>query len=309
MQAYCCASDLPFLSLSLLLAAPQVKLFGSFTRWAADVPPPSDAVPGRALLTTLDTALRYATAAHPGPVHLNLQFQEPLAPAAAAWDPQAYSAGLAPWLAGSAPFSGAGGVVGHPESAGFSSGALCGPPGGAGFSAEVLGLLPQLQSAQRGLLVVGELMDSRDAADAVALGAALGWPVVTDVLSGLRVGLQQAPADTWPACGPLSSSGSEQGDISSSRGVCLVHHLDLLLLGETSWWGALQPDVVVQLGRHLTSKRLAQFLVRRWQGAAAGVLVVVGAGPAGETGGRVSVMYNRPVGSPVHRTFMTRQHQ
>lgn len=260
-QAYLCVPAPPGPCVPLCMrahACPQVKLFGSFTRWAADVPPPSDAVPGRALLTTLDTALRYATAAHPGPVHLNLQFQEPLAPAAAPWDPHAYTAGLQPWLAGSAPFSGAGGVVGHPGSAGFSSGELCGLAGGAGFSAEVQGLLPRLQAARRGLLVVGELMDPRDAADAVALGAALGWPVVTDVLSGLRVGLQQAPTDAWPACG---TSSSQQEHSSSSRGVCLVHHMDLLLLGEVSWWGALQPDVVVQLGRHLTSKRLAQFLV------------------------------------------------
>ncbi|KAL6744836.1 ADC synthase, partial [Haematococcus lacustris] len=85
----------------------QVKIFGAFTRWFQDVPPPCPALPGRALLTAVSAALRWATAsggrgqggAGPGPVHLNLQFREPLAPLAVAWQPGPLMAGLGRWLA------------------------------------------------------------------------------------------------------------------------------------------------------------------------------------------------------------------
>lgn len=48
------------------------------------------------------------------------------------------------------------------------------------------GVLALLRSARRGLLVVGELGNPEDAVAARRIGAALGWPVVTDVLSGER---------------------------------------------------------------------------------------------------------------------------
>ena len=57
-----------------ILPFPQVKLFGSFTRWAQDVAPPLDGgAPGRSILTTAAAALRYATTSPAGPVHINMQ--------------------------------------------------------------------------------------------------------------------------------------------------------------------------------------------------------------------------------------------
>jgi isochorismate synthase/2-succinyl-5-enolpyruvyl-6-hydroxy-3-cyclohexene-1-carboxylate synthase/2-succinyl-6-hydroxy-2,4-cyclohexadiene-1-carboxylate synthase/O-succinylbenzoate synthase len=107
--------------------------------------------------------------------------------------------------------------------------------------------LDLLLQAQRGLIVVGEQLDSGAAAAALQLAALLGWPVAADVLSGLRVG---------------SSSGS-----SGSSGVVMLHHMDHLLLppsgsgSNTGWWEQLQPDVVLQVGPRVTSKRLNQFMV------------------------------------------------
>lgn len=63
----------------------QVKIFGGYTRWAVDVPPPDPTVPVRALLTTTDAAVRFATGTPSGPVHINCQFREPLAPNVAEW--------------------------------------------------------------------------------------------------------------------------------------------------------------------------------------------------------------------------------
>ena len=66
----------------------QAKIFGSYTRWAVDMPPPDHSVPVRALLTATDAAVRFAQATPAGPVHMNCQFREPLAPSPTDWPPK-----------------------------------------------------------------------------------------------------------------------------------------------------------------------------------------------------------------------------
>ena len=63
----------------------QVKIFGGYCRWAVDVPPPDPTLPVRSLLTTTDAAVRTACGLPAGPVHINCQFREPLAPSIADW--------------------------------------------------------------------------------------------------------------------------------------------------------------------------------------------------------------------------------
>ncbi len=100
------------------------------------------------------------------------------------------------------------------------------------------------------------------------IGAALGWPVVADVLSGLRVGAPRAPPQ-GPAAAAASPGGAPAGVPSSPQlpgspydnALPLVHHMDHVLLGDRLWWGQLRPDLILQLGPHLTSKRLSQFMV------------------------------------------------
>ena len=77
----------------------QVKLFGGYARWACDLPTPHDGTPARMVLTTADTAVRWATnEGLEGPVHLNCPFREPLLPGAAPWNPTALQVSLA-WIA------------------------------------------------------------------------------------------------------------------------------------------------------------------------------------------------------------------
>ena len=66
----------------------QGRIFGNFPRWFRNfpAPEPSGVMPLRAVLTSLSTAHRYATLGFPGPVHLNFEFREPLAPTAQPWD-------------------------------------------------------------------------------------------------------------------------------------------------------------------------------------------------------------------------------
>ncbi len=58
----------------------QSGIFGSYTRWNFELPEPSGDTPARALLSTIDHAVRRSLGYPPGPVHLNLPFREPLDP-------------------------------------------------------------------------------------------------------------------------------------------------------------------------------------------------------------------------------------
>lgn len=44
----------------------QVKIFGGYTRWHVDLPPPASEFPSRMVLTTVDTAFMNSTGSLPG---------------------------------------------------------------------------------------------------------------------------------------------------------------------------------------------------------------------------------------------------
>lgn len=90
------------------------------------------------------------------------------------------------------------------------------------FVEELAGIV---RTAKRGLVVCGTIADHADREEIAALAAHLGWPLWADVRSGLRFGP-----------GP---------------GGRLLHVDRLLGRGE-----AYQPDVVLQFGSRLTSKRM-----------------------------------------------------
>lgn len=117
--------------------------------------------------------------------------------------------------------------------------------------------------------MAGELTSDEDVAAAAALGQALRWPVVADVLSGLRVGGGGRAAPVW---------GALDGGLP---GLLVLHHADQLLAGGpgpgSALWEALRPDAVLQLGGHLTSKRLLGLL--EWAALEHGAAWVL-AGPA-----------------------------
>jgi isochorismate synthase/2-succinyl-5-enolpyruvyl-6-hydroxy-3-cyclohexene-1-carboxylate synthase/2-succinyl-6-hydroxy-2,4-cyclohexadiene-1-carboxylate synthase/O-succinylbenzoate synthase len=204
----------------------QVGIFGTFTRWAAEVPPPDaqGGAPGaaRQLLTTVDLALHRALGPPAGPVHLNCAFREPLAPSLAPWSRDAL-AGLERWHAGGAP------LTLYTNASASASGA------DAAAAAPLAALVAR---ARRGVIVAGHLPEPADALAVAQLAARLGWPLVADVASGLRV--RAAPA-------------------APPGGGALLPHFDLALM-ERGAWDTLAPDCVLQFGARLTSKRLQAFL-------------------------------------------------
>ena len=201
----------------------QTKIFGSFARYYADLPPPGDGAPARVWATAANAATRVLRGARPGPAHLNCQFRDPLGPAPVAWDPARDLRGLEGWEARTTPFSFTHRDDGEPRSASRDA-----------SGARALARLAR--SARRGVLVVaGGASDGAAAAlAATELATCLGWAVVADAASGLRAG---AGDPARPFC-PHA-----------------LNVIDVSLCSE-SMRAFFQPDVIVQLNPRLTSKRV-----------------------------------------------------
>ncbi len=146
----------------------QVKLFGHYPRWQAELPlPQADEPMLRCLRQTLVHAWERTLWPTPGPVHLNVPLRDPLAPTE--HNPLAFEE--AAWQALLAP-------VAAPEPAAFRP---------------VFTVLPdavlKLLLRPRGLIVAGPAQTSDPDAYAEAVGAlsrATGWPVLGEALGPLR---------------------------------------------------------------------------------------------------------------------------
>ncbi|MGC4176084.1 2-succinyl-5-enolpyruvyl-6-hydroxy-3-cyclohexene-1-carboxylic-acid synthase [Demequina sp.] len=138
----------------------QVGIFGTFVRWSADIAAPADAEPpgratrlaSRAAATATGDAASDEARAAAGPVHLNVEFREPLGPDGGAW-PE--TARVEPVFSG---------VI------------------NVGLPAEIIG--EPLPSVARGVVIAGD--GAGDAARIVA--EAHGWPLFAEPTSGARAG-------------------------------------------------------------------------------------------------------------------------
>lgn len=209
----------------------QEKLFGDHVRDFVDVPPPSDDVDPAYVLTTVDQAVHHARRVPPGPVHLNCGFRKPLEPvpqAAPVHVPEA----VADWAEADAPFTAYPTPLESPSEAAIDQ------------------LGEAVADVRRGLVVVGRLDGAGEAEAAVRLANRLGWPLVPDLTSHLRLG--RAP-----------------------DGVARIPYADLALTSD-SLRAEWTPEAVVQLGGRFVSKRLRLFL----RDAAPSVWAVVRPDPA-----------------------------
>lgn len=146
----------------------QADLFGRYVRWDTQIPCPAADLDPAFLLTTVDQAHARSLGPDSGPVHLNVQFREPLAPLQDDSIPPGYLDSLALWRAGRSPYTRVLSAPGHLEDS---------------TRAE---LLAAIRITSSGLLVVGALNHAGETTQAAALARKLGWPVFADACSGLR---------------------------------------------------------------------------------------------------------------------------
>ena len=192
----------------------QVGFFRGYAEWSATLPCPSRSIDPSVVLTTVDQAVSRCRGPSGGAVHLNCMFREPLAPTDEGEDFEPYLAPLEAWRAGERPYT-------RYESA------------PARPSREALDRLAALVGRRpRGILVAGRLADPAARRAAADLAVSLGWPLLPDVTSGLR--LDGRPGNS-------------------------VHYHDTLLSSET-FMRRRRIEAVIHLGGRLTSRRLMDHL-------------------------------------------------
>ena len=154
----------------------QVKFFGGYAQWSANLPCPSADVDPAVVLTTADQAASRCGGASGGAVHINCMFREPLAPTGQGEDFEAYLEPVRGWWNGDQPYTRYQRAPSRPEPE---------------LVAEVAALV---ERRPRGLLVAGRLADAAEREAVADLAGALGWPLLADVTSGLRLDSRPGPA-------------------------------------------------------------------------------------------------------------------
>lgn len=149
----------------------QTKIFGSYTRWAFTFVVGADGLRPPFILATTDHAWHCAIHPAPGPVHLNCMFDDPLAPVE---EPEQHDLPLVleesrHWLKGTAPYT-------QYERPHHSI-----APDAAAHLAD------RLSNARRGVVLVGQLRTTGEREGAAKIVAALHWPMISDIASGLRL--------------------------------------------------------------------------------------------------------------------------
>jgi 2-succinyl-5-enolpyruvyl-6-hydroxy-3-cyclohexene-1-carboxylate synthase len=191
----------------------QPDIFGGFVRWRFDLPAPSLEVDPASVLTTVDQAVYRAERSPKGPVHLNLMFREPLIPGPEGNEPPA--AGPERWRDASEPYTRY--ATTEPKV----------------DEAELGTLWERLRPVESGLVVAGRLATRAQGEAVERLAHSLGWPLLPDVGSQVRLGGDRRNAAFYD-----------------------------VLLADAAFADAHAPKAVLHFGGRALSKRLEGFVAR-----------------------------------------------
>ena len=187
----------------------QPDIFGDYVRWRFDLPAPDPDIDPAMVLTTVDQAAYRASRTPQGPVHLNLMFREPFLSGP---EDEDIPSGPASWVQGDEP---------------YTRYAATKP---AVDEMEIYRLWETLRPVKHGLVVAGRLASRKQGEAVLRLAGTIGWPLLPDLGSQVRLG---------------------------SEGIAA--HYDALVAGD-SFAGSHVPEAVVHVGGRSLSKRLEQFL-------------------------------------------------
>ncbi|NPA92686.1 MAG: 2-succinyl-5-enolpyruvyl-6-hydroxy-3-cyclohexene-1-carboxylic-acid synthase, partial [Chloroflexi bacterium] len=232
--------------------ADQVKLYGSAVRWYLELPLPEQNPSNRTLRqirAVADRAVAVALGLHgkPGPVHLNFPFRKPLEPTTD--DPAALQHALqstsAIRSAAERPS-----LESHPFTAITASPATP-------THSQTTALADLIRAHPRGLIVAGPKAATNEATAAQlhALAQITGYPLLADVLSGVRFA-NFSPSQ--PASGGHPRPSLRQGAKGAGeRGEIIATYPHFLAAGLPT---VAPPEVVLRFGAAPTSNALLAYL-------------------------------------------------
>lgn len=188
----------------------QPDIFGDYVRWRFDLPAPDPAIDPAMVLTTVDQAVYRSRRSPSGPVHLNLMFREPFLPNPD--DEPEPARRPSSWETSGKP---------------YTRYASTKP---AVNKAEIKSIQDVLRPVRRGLVIAGRLASREQGAAVAKLADSLGWPLLPDIGSQVRLGPEDA-----------------------------IVHYDALLASE-KFAEAHTPEAVLHVGGRVLSKRLEKFV-------------------------------------------------
>lgn len=191
----------------------QPDIFGDFVRWRFDLPAPGLEVDPAAVLTTVDQAVYRAGRSPRGPVHLNLMFREPLIPPPD--ETQEPLPGPDRWQGSNEPYT------------------RYAPARPVVDDEHIAGIWEGLRPVRKGLVVAGRLSSRRQGEAVRKLARALGWPLLPDVGSQVRLGGDGKDAAFYD-----------------------------VLLADEAFAAGHAPGAVLHFGGRALSKRLEAFVAR-----------------------------------------------
>ena len=174
----------------------QVKIFGSYVRWEIDLPCPGGTIPESYISSSIAYAVYRATQTPKGAVHINCRFREPL-----------FTSGTTPLCTPT-----------HYETSHTSL---------PKATLERFG--KYLSRAERGVIIAGSFSTTRELKGIYALAEHLHFPILPDILSGLR------------------------GSLDHST---IIPYYDAILKSHSY----LKPDFILHLGDRLVSKTLLEWI-------------------------------------------------
>lgn len=170
----------------------QVKLFGDYVRWFADLPTPTEDISPAYVLTTVDQAVHRARRRPAGPVHVNCMFRKPLGPEPDGHDWSEYVSQVESWSGRNTPYT------------------TYEQPSCKVMEGDISTVAQVVKEVKQGVVVAGPLSDPGAAEAVTRLAERLGWPLFSDIGSGARLH-QRSPnaiayADHLLASGDLVST-------------------------------------------------------------------------------------------------------
>jgi 2-succinyl-5-enolpyruvyl-6-hydroxy-3-cyclohexene-1-carboxylate synthase len=174
----------------------QVKIFSSYVRWECDLPCPDASLPDGYIGSTIAQAVYRATHSPKGPVHLNCMFREPFFT-----NPSFFIRGSCHYETSHTTVS----------------------------THTIEQWAKRFSSAERGVIIAGSLTTPRSLKSIYALSEHLHWPILPDILSGIR------------------SDGVQHN---------VIPYYDAILKIAPD----LRPDLILHLGGSLVSKTTLQWI-------------------------------------------------